>query len=99
MEIYPGDKVTRTIKILWPDGPRWVPVATIMMWASDAYYNHADYYICNRCGQNTMEDKDWCEHDADCTPVWNNGTTEPRTLQESMDLLSDLGLVTFAKHS
>jgi hypothetical protein len=45
-----------------------------------------------------MEDTDECMHDADYTPVWHGGTQAPKTLREAMDLLSDLGLVTFGKY-
>jgi len=97
MEIYPGDKFTRTVKVLWPDGPRWVDENTIKTWAYDAWYDHADYYRCNRCGKDILEKVDDCVHDADCTPIYTDNTPCPLSLEDCMAFLEDIGLVTFGK--
>lgn len=82
-------------KIIWPDR-RLVDADTLLMWGQDAYFNHADHYICDTCGQDTRSLDD-CLHEADCTPVWTDGTQRPTNDIEARELLDDLGVVTFGR--
>lgn len=83
----------RTIRILYPER-RVVSEDTVRTWASDSYYNGADWYRCTHCGQRTTVENG-CAHAID-TPVYDDGRVAPETVQECIDWLSDTGEVTFA---
>lgn len=88
----------RSVKVLWPDGPRWVSAEQVKSWAYDSWYNNADWYRCCACGQNAATELEHCIHDADAKPVHNDGAPEPRSLEEAMAWLADTGEMTFAKN-
>lgn len=68
----------------------------VMGQASDSYFNHADYLLCNECGKpcTTMGK---CQHEGNATPVYYHNLVKPKTLREAIDWLQDTGEVTFAK--
>lgn len=82
------------LQILYPE-KRLISEADIKLWALDAYYNHADYYICSNC-RLSITDESECNHaEYDYKPIYTNGTCEPETLKQCVDFLSDVGVVTF----
>ena len=87
----------RSVRVLWPDGPRWVSAEQVKTWASDSWCNHADYNRCCACGQPVLTESATCDHYAADEPVYLDGTPRPRSLEEAMDWLSDTGEVTFAR--
>lgn len=88
--------MTDFIKILYPE-KRMVPVEKIITWASDGWFNSAPQYKCEACGQVGMPLTCECSEYSGCVAVWPEGETKPETLEDCIEFLSDLGVVTFAK--
>ena len=88
--------MTRQYKIIYPSN-RYMKESTILEWARDEWFNHADSYICCACGKDTLTVDD-CIHDADMRPVYKDNLPHPKDVEDAIDLLSDLGVATFARY-
>ena len=82
------------LKVLYPER-RMVTEAQVLTWASDSYYNNADFHRCVTCGDHALAENG-CEHET-TVPEYNVPTPKPETLEDAMAWLEDRGEVTFAR--
>lgn len=83
------------VKVLWPDGPRWIAEADVIGFAKDSYFNNAPRYRCTSCGGPSLVEGE-CLHD-DLEPIYDDGEECPSDLESAIAWLSDMGEFTFAK--
>ena len=86
---------TCKIQILWPERRRVSP-ETVVMWASDSYFNNAPAYRCCGCGGNSTHECG-CDPSTDIAPVYPHDVDEPSDLDSAIAWLGDSGEVTFAQ--
>ena len=88
------------VKILWPDGPRYVSPEKVITWASDSYHNNADWYQCQACDRDAAHCScaDVLEPaPSEAAPRYHNDAVKPTTLEDAIAWLDETGEVTFAR--
>jgi len=88
--------------IIWPE-KRTVSDIELIQWAKDSWFNGAPVYACEECGKQFLSDDErgMTDHAHEDTyvcfnPVYDDGLTEPATIQDAIAWLSDTGEVTFS---